>query len=1097
MECAESLAAACPGCGAELPAEARFCSQCARPVAEAVAREPRDYTPRHLADRILTTRATLEGERKQVTVLFADLKGSMALAQAIDPEEWHRIMERFFEILSEGVHRFEGTINQYTGDGIMALFGAPLAHEDHAQRACYAALQLREEVRGYAEELKRSRGLGFAVRMGINSGEVVVGKIGNDLRMDYTAQGHTVGVAARMEQLADPGTAYVSEATASLVRGFFELRQLGSFELKGVAEPVGVCALEGLGELRTRLDVSRARGFSRFVGREREVSVLESALSQAREGNGQVIGVVGDAGVGKSRLCLEFVEGARARGVPVYDSHCLAHGRAIPFVPVLELLRGFFGITERDTDQAAQEKITGRLLLADEAFRDVLPVLFDFLGVADQRSQAPVLDPEARQRQLFAFARKLVQTRPDRDEAIILMDDLHWIDPGSDAFLAQFVEAVAPTKTLLLVNFRPEYQADWMGKSYYQQLPVMPLGPEAMGELLDDLLGGGASVEALKARVVSRAGGTPFFVEEMVQSLAESGALAGSRGGYRLERPVEEIEIPPTVQAVLAARIDRLPEREKQVLGTAAVIGRRFTEPVLSAVAELPDADLRASLQALGDAEFLYQEALYPQAEYAFKHPLTHEVALGAQLRERRARTHAAVARALEDLEPERADENAGLLAHHWEEAGEPGVAARCHARAARWAGVHNPREALRHWRKVEELLGNDTSSGEARGLVILACIWQLRAGWRLGLSDEDAKRVFERGRTLAEEAGDMRSQAALASSFAAQSVMKGDLEAVRNYALEAERLAKQSGDLKLLIGLAPDWAIPLSNAVGPEASVRSIDAVLAVAEAHPELVARGPRAAAHAFLVNHRATGLLSMGRCREARATFARALDLARHAGAEESLVWAHQGCAWGAATELDFDRAWHHARESLSIAEKLDSTYAIIVGLLGMAQTARHCHDWDALLELGRRQVAIARESRSGLIAEAGYLENLVFAHLGRGELAEARAVAEEALEVGERGAFLYRVWVNRGMASVLLAQEGVAAAERIRALLDRAEGLAEDRGSRLYLPDIMMTRAQLERLSGDESSARAWLERALRHGQEMEHPYLIQQVERELA
>ncbi|MEE8557138.1 MAG: AAA family ATPase, partial [Myxococcota bacterium] len=492
LECAAPFSSRCASCGTELAPSAKFCFECAHPVGAgtgaAPGRDRRAYTPKHLADRILQSKSALEGERKQVTVLFCDIQGSMDLQEGIDAEEWHRIMDRFFGILADGVHRFEGTVNQYLGDGIMALFGAPIAHEDHAQRGCYAALHLTEELRHYANELRLSKGFNFSVRMGLNSGDVIVGKIGDDLRMDYTAQGHTVGLAARMQQIAEAGKVYLTEETAALVAGFFELSDLGTLQVKGAHAPLRVHELRSAGAVRTRLDVARARGFSRFVGREREITALENALAQASEGNGQVVGVVGEAGVGKSRLCFEFVELCRVRGITILDAHCPPHGRTIPFLPLLELLRGYFGITEQDDDQAARERITGRLLLLDEAYRDTLPHLFELLGVADPARPAPSAQPEARQRHLHAFFRRLVQTG-DGGPTVLLVDDLHWIDPGSDAFLAQFVEAVTGTQTLVLVNFRPEYHADWMAKSYYRQVPVLPLGREAIEELILDQLG--------------------------------------------------------------------------------------------------------------------------------------------------------------------------------------------------------------------------------------------------------------------------------------------------------------------------------------------------------------------------------------------------------------------------------------------------------------------------------------------------------------------------------------------------------------------------------------------------------------------------------
>ena len=318
-----------------------------------------------------------------MTVLFADVTGSMDLAERIDAEEWTRIMDRFFAILSDGVHRFEGTVDKFTGDGIMAIFGAPIAHEDHAQRACYAALHLRDQLAEYAAELRRTQSLNFSVRMGLNSGEVVVGTIGEDLAMEYTAVGHTVGLAQRMESLAEPGKIYAAQDAASLVGGYLALNDLGEFQVKGVSAPVHVHELTGIGAARGRLDVSRARGFSRFVGRTEEIRALEEARERAVAGEPQVIGIVGEAGVGKSRLCHEFVQRVRAGGTPVYHASGHAHTKSVPLMPVLEFMRAYFDVTEQDSDQTARERIAGKLLLLDESFAEDLPLIFDFLAVSD------------------------------------------------------------------------------------------------------------------------------------------------------------------------------------------------------------------------------------------------------------------------------------------------------------------------------------------------------------------------------------------------------------------------------------------------------------------------------------------------------------------------------------------------------------------------------------------------------------------------------------------------------------------------------------------------------------------------------------------
>jgi class 3 adenylate cyclase len=608
--CATPLAgsSACPGCGASNAIGQRFCNDCGKALV--AQREP----PEHLAEKIRAARETLDGERKQVTVLFADVMGSMELAEQCDAEVWRRTMDRFFATLCEGVHRFEGTVDKFTGDGMMALFGAPIAHEDHAQRACYAALHLHDELASYAAELRRTEGLNLSVRMGVNSGEVVVGAIGEDLAMDYTAVGHTVGLAQRMEQLAAADRIYVTEHTASLVDGYLALTDLGEFQVKGTSRTLRVHELTGVGSARGRLDVSRARGFSRFVGRTEEVGNLESGLEQSFAGHPQVIGIVGEAGVGKSRLCHEFVERKRAIGIPVYHVAGLAHAKSVPFLPVLQLMRSYFDITEQDSNQTARERIAGKLLLLDESFAEDLPLLFDFLAVPDPERPLQRIDPEARQRRLLDVIKRLIHAQSTRQPGISLYEDLHWLDPATEAFLANAVEAGQGSRGLTIVNFRPEYHAPWMSRSYYRQIALTPLGAAAVDELLTDLLGSDPSLDGLSEFVCERTQGNPFFIEELVQAFVETGSLEGEPGAYRLARPVDEAAVPASVQSVLAARIDRLPRREKALLQASAVIGKEFSAPVLELVVELAAADLEETLRNLVAGEFVYEQELYPEA---------------------------------------------------------------------------------------------------------------------------------------------------------------------------------------------------------------------------------------------------------------------------------------------------------------------------------------------------------------------------------------------------------------------------------------------------------------------------------------------------
>jgi class 3 adenylate cyclase len=675
-ECGASLAApaACPRCGTSNPAGHRFCDGCGDPIGGRAAPRALPGTPGHLAEKILRGRGAMEGERKLVTVLFADVVHSMQLAERVDAEEWHRVLDRFVQILATGVHRFEGTINHFTGDGIMALFGAPIAHEDHARRGCHAALDLVAALGEYASTLA-ARGLPFAVRMGLNSGEVVLGRIGDDLHVEYTALGHTVGLAARMEQMAAPGAIYVSEHTARLVDGFFALRDVGTPAMKGVSAPVRVYELVGPGSLATRLDVSRRRGFSRLIGREAELARLWRALERALAGDGQVVGVVGDAGVGKSRVCLEFVERCRAQGVAVHEAHCPTHGASIPFLAVRDLLRSLLGLGADDGRDAVHD----RLVAVDAAFGAAVPLVCELLGVPG--ASAPVGDGATRGAALTALVAAVVRRLAAAAPIVLLVDDAHYVDPAGDEVLRAIAGAIGDTRVLLLANFRPGYDATWMSEE--ARVPLAPLGPGATHALLLELLGDDESVRGLFDPIAERTGGNPFFIEEVVQALAAAGTLAGRTGAHRLTAPLASLAIPETVQSLLAARIDRLGTEAKDVLQTAAVLGKQFDRAVLCEVAGLDDRALAAALDALAEAELVHEIAGARSPRYAFRHPLTQEVAYHSQLADRRTRLHHAVAVALERLLADRLGEHAELIAHHWEAAGRRWAATRWRRRAA------------------------------------------------------------------------------------------------------------------------------------------------------------------------------------------------------------------------------------------------------------------------------------------------------------------------------------------------------------------------------------------------------------------------------
>ena len=633
--------------------------------AQAVERAPLTYTPPYLAEKILTSKSALEGERKQVTVLFADLKGSTELIADLDPEAAQQLLDPALHAMMEAVHRYEGTVNQVLGDGIMALFGAPLAHEDHAARACYAALAMQDALRRYADEVRRAYGLTVQMRVGLHAGEVVVRAIGNDLHMDSSAVGLTTVLAARMEQLATPGSILLTAATLRLVEGLVQVTPLGPVPVKGVDEPVEVFELGGVTALRRRLQAAAVRGLTRFVGRQHELETLRQALERAWAGHGQVVALIGAAGVGKSRLVYECVHAHHTQGWRVLESASVSYGRATPYFPVIDLLKRYCHLEDGDDTHTRRAKVTGQLLTMDETLHDAIAPLLALLDALPTESPFLTLDPpQRRQRTLEALKRVLL--RESRAQPLVLIfEDLHWIDSETRALLNTLVESLPTARLLLLVNYRPEYQHGWGSKTYYTHLRLDPLPAASAEAFLQSLLGDDPSLAPLKQLLIAHTEGNPFFLEESARTLVETGVLVGEPGAYVVVKPLNSLRVPATVQAVLAARIDRLSAEEKYLLQTAAVIGTEVPFLLLQAVAEVSDAVLQRGLTTLQAAEFLYETQLFPEQAYTFTHALTHEVAYGSLLQERQRVLHGTIVAALERLYQDRRVDQVEQLAHH------------------------------------------------------------------------------------------------------------------------------------------------------------------------------------------------------------------------------------------------------------------------------------------------------------------------------------------------------------------------------------------------------------------------------------------------
>jgi class 3 adenylate cyclase/tetratricopeptide (TPR) repeat protein len=656
----------CPACRQDNPDSARFCNGCGtRLTAATPAAAPQAFTPPHLADKIRTARAAMIGERKQVTVLFADLKGSMELLADRDPEEARRLLDAVLERMMEAVYRYEGTVNQVMGDGIMALFGAPLAHEDHAVRACYAALRMQETVGRYAEQIQKTEGISVKIRVGLNSGEVVVRSIGNDLFTDYTAVGQTTHLAARMEQMADPGTILVAPSTLRLAAGAVQVTSLGARPIRGLDAPVEVSELIGGAPARSRLRSEDAQQLSRFIGRVAELERLHALLELARTGRGQIAAVSSEAGVGKTRLVHEFLRSAKIQTWRILEGRSHSYERAASYRPIIELLRAYFELDALDPASRVTEKITASVRELDPALGDAVAPILLLLDALPSDDPFRTLDARERHDRVVDALTQVLLKETERQPLVLVLENLQWVDSETQAFLDSLLDRIPAARLLLIVAYRPGYEHDWAGRPGFNHLEIDALSSAATDELLRELLGGGRSLRPLRDLLVQRSNGNPFFLEEIVRTLVETKVLVGERGAYELGGELKTLQVPATVQAVLAARIDRLAHDEKLLLQSAAVVGSDVSQALLEAVVDVPAENVARALASLQSAGFLYEASLFPDVVYRFKSALTRDVAYASLLREQRRVLHARIVEAIERLYHDRRTSHVDQLAFH------------------------------------------------------------------------------------------------------------------------------------------------------------------------------------------------------------------------------------------------------------------------------------------------------------------------------------------------------------------------------------------------------------------------------------------------
>ncbi len=670
-ECGVQFETPCPRCGQRQRAATKFCRRCGHrlaPASESAAGSPdpppRSYTPRHLAERILTSRSALEGERKQVTVLFCDIVESSSLAERLGPETMHQLVDGALRLMAEAVHRYEGTVNQFLGDGLMALFGAPVALEEHALRAVQAALTIRETISGYSEKLRREKGLELRLRMGLNTGVVVVGRIGDDLRMDYTAVGDTTNLAARIQALAEPGTILVTVATNRLVEGYVRSESLGPMQVKGRTEPVSAYRVIGRKRARTRMELAAERGLSPLVGREHELGLLHDRLARARGGRGQVVAIVGEPGIGKSRTIYEFRRSLEGERVTWLEGHCLPYGQSTPYLPVLEILRASFHIEEGDNPLQVGVKLRDGVGQVDPGLEAIVPFLGDLFGLPADTDALGRLDPKDRRQKTFEAIRALTFAAARRRLQVVVVEDLHWIDKTSEDYLAFAVESMAAVPVLLITTHRPGCAVRWADKTFYTQIALDLLTEHESEAMVAAILGSQEPPRDLCRIVQDKAEGNPLFVEEITASLLERDVLVREEGSMRWAGNVT-VEVPASVQDIIRARIDRLEEPVKRIVQAAAVIGREFGFRLLARISEMA-GEAQRYLDTLKHLELIHEKTFFPELEYIFKHALTQDVAYQTLLSHRRRELHGKVGRAIEELHTDRLEEQAGIIAYHY-----------------------------------------------------------------------------------------------------------------------------------------------------------------------------------------------------------------------------------------------------------------------------------------------------------------------------------------------------------------------------------------------------------------------------------------------
>ncbi|HXH84820.1 MAG TPA: adenylate/guanylate cyclase domain-containing protein [Candidatus Tectomicrobia bacterium] len=1019
----------------------------------------------------LTSRSAREGERKQVTVLFADMRGSLELLADRDPEDARSILDPVLQRMIEAVHRYEGTVNQVMGDGIMALFGAPRAQEDHAVRACYAALGMQDAVRRYAEAVRATHGIDIQIRVGLNSGEVVARAMATDLQLDYTAVGQATHLAARMEQLARPGGILLTAETLRLAEGHVHVEPLGLTPVKGLGGSLQVYELTGAAAPRSRLQVRASRGLSRFVGRDLELQQLARAFERVEAGRGQVVAVVGEPGAGKSRLIYEVAGARRASRWLFLETTAFSYGRETAYLPIAELLRSYFRVEPRDEPRRAADRVRSRIAELDEQLRPAIPALLALLGApVDDDAEWAGLPASRRRRKTLEAVTRLVLRESLAQPVCLVVEDLHWIDSETQAVLDDLVENLAPARVLVLVSYRPEYQHGWGSKSVYTQVRVDPLTAADAAALLQALLGGDPTLDPFKRLLVERTGGNPFFLEECVRAVAETGALEGSPGAYRLVRPVTTLQVPATVHGVLAARIDRMPPEDKALLETAAVIGKDVPLALLAAVAELPDEVLHQRLARLRAVDLLDTMRLFPDVEYTFPHALTHEVVYTNLLHHKRRALHVRIVQVIERLAGDRASEQVERLAHHARGGELWDRATRYLHQAGSKAFAHSANREAVAW--FEQALAALARVPETPATLADAADLHLGLRNALTLLGDHQRTLahLREAQAIAERIGDRRRLGRALSFEVNCLLLLGRHEAAVEVGRRARAVAVELDDAALrsvtdmYVGRAHFQLGAYAQAIE---TFGAIAAALTGPLAHDHL---GVPVLPSVFARSHLAEALAEVGRFDEAARVAGDGVAIAETANHPDTLFWAYRGSGMQhlcrgdvAAATAALERAHVVCRthDMASSLTRISAELGLARALAGRVADAVPMVE-RALQEAGARKQAMTYSKVLQLLAQV---------YLLGGRVGDAADAAVQALE-------LFRFQRERGHEASTLRLLGDVRARQgqpIRAESDyrAAAALARSLGMRPLVARCEVALAQVLAATGRRDEATACL------------------------